>query len=180
MLRKVRWEVLTALALFIAFPAGLWFYRDYTLARALARELEALRASGAPLAYEDLVPAPVPDEENAALLYEQARLRCGNPVIGAAWDNVDTLRYRVRSYGDESLRRAFDDPNVRTTLELLHRAARRPQCVLAWDYYADPDRAAFYGLYSFLRKAGGNLAACGGVDAAHGEVDDALRCYNAA
>ena len=45
---------------------------NYILTRQLERELTEIRKSGAPVSLQELAPPPVPDTENAAILYQQA------------------------------------------------------------------------------------------------------------
>ena len=56
--------------LVIGSPVFLWYHFDIKWGRELERGLAALRAQGMPVTIMDVVPGPVPDDENAATLQE--------------------------------------------------------------------------------------------------------------
>lgn len=66
------WRVgLFALA-YVAFVVGLRLYAGWKTERMLEEEIAALRARGVPILPEDFHRPPVPDEQNAAILLQQA------------------------------------------------------------------------------------------------------------
>ncbi len=64
--------VLTALVLFWVATAAGWFYWDRTAEQMLQEEIGRVRAAGEPLEWAELAAEPVPDDQNAAVLYLRA------------------------------------------------------------------------------------------------------------
>ncbi len=62
---------LVVLALFLVF-FGIYTWMNYSAGVELERELDEIRKSGAPVKLEEVVPPPVPDQENAAVIYSRA------------------------------------------------------------------------------------------------------------
>ncbi len=50
----------------------LWLLANYTARKAVERELADIRARGEPVTFEEAAPPPVPDDENAAVVFELA------------------------------------------------------------------------------------------------------------
>ncbi|UCH34088.1 MAG: hypothetical protein JSV65_16275 [Armatimonadota bacterium] len=106
------------------------------LQRALKPRLERLHALGVPQTWAELVPPPIPDDENAAILYEQAfaqlNLQQGRQAI---WDYVAD-----QGPGRASLRAQveFILTSNEAALDLVKEGAARPRCRFAQDWAESP------------------------------------------
>jgi hypothetical protein len=70
-----RWKVLIALVVvFVVLPVGAWLVLDALGAAAVRREVEKIRAAGEATTWAELAPPPVPDDQNAAVVYMDAFL----------------------------------------------------------------------------------------------------------
>jgi hypothetical protein len=138
--------------------ALLWFGFRIAAVRALNAEMDALRAAGEPVTWEEVLDSiePIPDEENAALLLQPHLSRMsawsGSPAGGllvarsgvalGTRRNDETVRLMRICVGDE-----------RATLEALHDAAgRRRGCWLM-------DAGTATSRYTMLQLAGTRSAA---------------------
>lgn len=148
MLRKLKWEITFIIVLFVAVPVGLYFWRDYTLGRRLEAELSALRASGAPLTWEEAAPKPVPDDQNAAVLYQQVFHATFSPAHSnrvfpefneTEQQVLDTFRDRPNATDAEWLRQKLAEPGRVTALRTLREASLRPHSVFAIPWEKGPD-----------------------------------------
>ncbi len=118
--RILLWAVIPALTLY----GGLYLW-TLSAEHAFERGLDRLRAAGDPVEWLDLAPPPVPDDENAAPLLEQAqrlyedrrlgRLELYNPVHEWSEEDWTGVRNYVRACGEyvELLERAVDLPHCR-------------------------------------------------------------------
>lgn len=85
-------------------------------------------------ALRELVPPPVPDEENAALLYKKAFGLYRDEITVDDLDLLSKLSEQGHLPADERARlQGLLDRN-REALELLHQAAARPRCNFGLDY----------------------------------------------
>lgn len=182
---------LAVLAGFIAVPGVPWLYFDRRYSRELQRELDALRAQGAPLSLAEVAPKAVPDEQNAGLVYLKV---FGLRPDGLDWDRPpEALPPTVLERADLSEawsrgadretalargRQALRDPAVRRALADLLRAAHRPYCLLpttlpprAWSPIYPRFRLAtrVVCLHANVSAADGNLAeACAWLATGYG------------
>ena len=144
MWRELRWAILITVAVLIAIPVGLWVYQDYTLARELNAELAALRASGAPLTWQDAAPKPVPDDQNAAVLYQDV-FRIDFSSGRSAPSLTDLTKDEMKRAGRFSrqpteedarwLRSYLAERQRAQCLRTLREASLRPRCVfpIRWE-----------------------------------------------
>jgi len=89
---KRRYKVLIALGIAVALVLLAWMALDVVASAALNRELAYLEAAGETLNLADLAPPPVPDEENAALVYEKGFAL----LVGTASDTENALIYALQ------------------------------------------------------------------------------------
>jgi hypothetical protein len=142
--------------------------------RRLAHELNRLRAEGAPLTLAEAAPPPVPNAENAAVLYLRA------------FEGLDSLK---DSKAIDAFLRAMEGrtrPVTRPTsaeieavlarheadFRLLREASQRPACRFPVDW--DAGYGALFPHLAGVRNATRFLAAKAVVDARHGRAGDAL------
>jgi len=149
--------------------------------RRLERELNRLRAEGAPLTLAEAAPPAVPDSENAALLYTRAFRGFGWPRASEDEDHELVARFLSTVNGIEDY-----PPGIAPTMaeveavlarhkadfSLLDQASRRPACRFPVDWNAG--FGALLPHLSGVRMATRFLAAKGVVDARHGRAVDAL------
>jgi len=160
--------------------------------RPLARELQRLKAAGEPLTLAEAAPKPVPDDENAAVLYQQAF----DKMRASLSDNDERVlgdflgaqsKPRGRSYPPAVYQGGPARPptpaQVKAILKhnaeviaLVEAAAQRPKCVfpMRWDLsdtaYAD---MAFPQL-SQMKRLTRLLMVKAGLLATEGKADEAL------
>ena len=72
MVRRFLRGLARVLAAFVALLVVAYVVVTIVGRQALTRELERVKASGAPVSWDEVIPPPVPDDQNAALLYEKA------------------------------------------------------------------------------------------------------------
>ena len=140
-------------------------------------ELARLRSAGEPVTMSDLAPPPLPDSENAALLYAQAFR-----VISGEEHHDETVS-ATGYFLDDYARSRFPQTVVparefvrgyRKAVDYAQAASCRPKCRFPVDWSKDPFKLLLPH-YSKLRKLS-NLTACAGVLAAHeGRSDEATR-----
>lgn len=105
---------------------------------ALHRAYAALARDGRPMTPADLQPAPIPDSDNAAPLYEKALTLLEMATIGDQ-KLIDRLRDETLLLGRTNLtvaafagfREAMQMPAAVAAMELIVEAAQRPDCQLA-------------------------------------------------
>ncbi len=179
--RDIKWELALILFFLVALPAGLWFYRDYTLGKRLEAELAALKAAGMPVSLAEAAPKPVPDDENAAVLYQQVfrvdfssgGSNCLLPNFsseqdGLVWRFVD----EPSAEGEKFLRTLFSDVQTQQSLQILREASQRPHSVFParWDQ-SSVTRFPHYGRF---RQAARVMVARAALSAHDGDVEEAL------
>jgi len=132
----LRWTV-RLLLIFVVFPATLWVTLDTINRRKVERKLQALRDAGQPVTMSEAAPAPVPDEQNAAILYQQVlrvdfkdQYQSRDSLLGATGRN----QLIVNEFGKDGskadhAREVLNDPAVISILETLEEASLRPECV---------------------------------------------------
>ena len=98
------------------------------LQRTLKHSLDRLHAAGVPATWAQTTPGPVPDEENGAVLYEQAF--AGLRVSPREHNLLAQFARGDPSRDPEALRQNVEQiiARERPALELLKRGARKPGC----------------------------------------------------
>jgi len=132
----------TAIILFVlGTPIGIWWYYDAKWGRQLDKELAALRAQEAPLTIIEAVPAPPPDDENAAVLYQEIfQVRFGSDA--PAWPEGQKAQWLLKDvtgaleYDDDNnvvldakARELLSSPEAQKVLETLRRGSEMPYFV---------------------------------------------------
>jgi hypothetical protein len=131
MVSVLKWVGLVVIALGAVY-AGL----TVLVSRTLHREYAALEAAGRPTRAEQIIPAPVPDPDNAALTYASVVLK-----LKANEADGETLYKRVTELALDLLRGEDPDPAAETALRewlgqpamteslaALQQAAAKPAC----------------------------------------------------
>jgi len=139
--RDIKWELTFIAVVVFVLPPALWVYRDVTTARQLEAELAALRAQGMPVTMVEAAPKPVPDDQNAAVLYQQvfqvqfgpgSSYASGRSIGGLTGAEEEILLGSLEP-ADEQLaaqaRQILARPAMQQDLEILRRASRRPHSV---------------------------------------------------
>lgn len=147
---------------------------NYSSGRKLERELKALKDFGAPLTLAEIAPPAVPDEENAALLYQKAftLMQEGNKEERKAfkavfkgsrinWPEADTLLIRSLLKKNEG------------ALDLVRQATLRDKCRFPLEYEKG------YGMLvphlSKMRQPARLLAAKALLQNEEGKIEEALK-----
>jgi hypothetical protein len=109
----------------------IWLILDYRTSRMLNAELKAIRDAGEPLTFAELAPPPVPDEENAALLYEKALKLVTNDIIIP----IVELTSHDKPETPELIQSACKilDEN-KEAINLVYQGSLRPKCRYTVDY----------------------------------------------
>lgn len=162
----------------VAFGAATW---------ELERELARLRAAGARLTFAEVAPPPVPDAENAALLYDRAYARLprlerfdpsdpssslclAEPDSQILSDFLSSNREKRRGVSLLDLRRALT--GTEDALALVHQATRMPRCRFPVDWEAGG--MAIFPHFPRLRAFSRLLAANAVVAATEGRSAEAV------
>jgi len=155
--------------------------------RRLAHEIALIRASGAPVTMLEAAPPPVPDDRNAAILYEEAFRRLPELVPQRDEETRQITAFlalkdcRAREftyiYRGQTLKASVQA--VQQILSrhaplfpLLERAAARPACRFPVNWEAGA--AALFPHFAKMRAASRMLAAKAIMDARHGDSSKAL------
>ncbi len=132
--RKVLIIVLIILALLIVTPVAVWSIWCWSAQRKLDAVLDELRQRGEPLTIAELAPPEIPDEENAAVLYEKAYAQF-KALPRETRSRLQKLVRKSKFLEKAELEEARGILNsCRNILDLLHEGARRPKCRFTVDY----------------------------------------------
>jgi len=148
--RDIKWELTIIAVVVFVLPPALWVYRDVTTKRQLEAKLAALRAQGMPVTMVEAAPKPVPDDQNAAVLYQQVfQVQFGSGSsyssgrsIGGLIGAEEQILSRYLEPADEQLtaqvRAILARPAMQQDLEILRRASRLPHCVFPVNWKDGP------------------------------------------
>jgi hypothetical protein len=151
----LRWVGICLGALVVALFA-LYIVLDIKFGIELRHVIRDLKAQGKPMTIAEIIPPPVPDNENAAGLLNKAFVLMttgegGEPYIpnrslGKVSKTVDSIR-EPKSYSDISLwtdeQRAripetINSPEMQQIFAVLEEASRRPKCNFDLEYEKGP------------------------------------------
>jgi len=121
----------------VAIP---WTYFNIKYSRELEDELAKLKAQGMPLSLAEAAPKPVPDDRNAAVLYQRVfnlRFSPGEQaddggIAGLSKSDLDVVNRYLREPNPELERKTralLSRPQVQNALRILRDASKRPHCV---------------------------------------------------
>ncbi len=171
--------VLLVLVVLVAIP---WTYFNIKWGRELEAKLAELKAQGMPLTMAEAAPKPVPDAQNATVLYQKVfgQFSSGDVSkhrhIGGMTDEEQRIFWEYTKTGDTALQAQVRDilsrPGMKRDLQLIRQAAQRPYSVfpINWEEGA---RALFPHLSCF-RNAVHVLAAQAQACAEAGHLAEAL------
>ncbi|HEY3397335.1 MAG TPA: hypothetical protein VGM19_06685 [Armatimonadota bacterium] len=141
---------------------------------ALLAELARLKAAGEPLTMMEAAPPPVPAEENAAPLYEQAfaqvQLSFEDDQVLSDWLGSDTQPPTAAAPDVEKVQAILDRNTI--ALDTLHLAAQRPRCRFTLDF--SQGAAMLPRHYPRLRQVARLLTAEMVYEASRGQTGPAL------
>jgi hypothetical protein len=129
--------------LLVLVPLLFRWYETSAACKAIERQIAAIRAAGQPVSYADLVPAPVPDERNAAVVFRRAFdavLRADEEVASTLdKDERETVlllfeHAPILSVDTDKLQKVLD--MYGGALSLAEDALERPACRFEVDYGA--------------------------------------------
>lgn len=165
-----------ALAVIVLAFVAPWLYLDWRMARDVEDTFARLERAGRPMSLTELAPKPVPDSENAAVLYqevfrvdfetgESSSLLSNASGVGAVDD------YSTGAIGPAAARPVLSSPQAQQTLDTLRRGSLRPACVfpIEWDRH----QLIHFPHYSQFREAARWLSASTKLDAHDGRLDQA-------
>ncbi len=139
---------------------------SYSVSVELERELEEIKHSGKPITLEELTPAPVPDEENAALIYKKAFAMI---VKGTKEEEkLHNLKWSEKEI--PAVRRLLEKNE--DTLNLLREAAQLEKCHFPLDYTKGFEMLLPHLRY--FRTCARLLAADALIKSMDGKTDEAL------
>ncbi len=172
--------VLLVLFVLVAIP---WTYFNIKWGRELEAKLAELKAQGMPLTLAEAAPKPVPDSQNAAVLYQKVFGEFSSPGymperrhIGGMTDEehfvivdyVTTTDTAVKAQVREILNR----PEVKRDLQIIRRASQRPYSVFPINW--EGGAGALFPHFASLRGAAQMLRIQALVSADAGHLDEAL------
>jgi len=175
-LRGFKWALFVLGALLVLSPLVMVFLARQAEKR-LDLALKEISARGEPVKVTQLAPPPVPDKENAALIYKKAF-----ELIRQTEEDKEL----ISTIGSGKTK--LDDPKVATQardilkrnerlLQLLHQASSMPRC----DFKRDWSKGMMINFPNFskLRSSSRILAFESAVLAQQGRLDDALEACGA-
>ena len=185
--RPWKWIALLVFLLGLVYASVEW-----KSSQALRNAYRALEKDGRPLKPEQVVPPPIPDSDNAALLYQAAVLRLkAAPAAGSTnlFQRLDDLAKNLAG-GEpaEADRAEFDrlmaDPVCREALSLVRQGTDRRGCRYPLDYAKGaamelPHLSAMRGLSRILCAQARNQAARGDLSGGWETVLVSLRLASA-
>ncbi len=176
----LRWTVYLLL-IFVVPQTCLWVTVDTINRGKVERKLQAVRDAGDPVTLAEAVPAAVPDEQNAAILYQQVfrvdfeNFSHSKDSLLKATGHSELIEREFCKDGSnaDQARLVLNDPAVISILETLEEASKRPDCVFAvrWEKGA----GALFPHLARLRQAARWLSAKARLCAMDGDPDEALR-----
>ena len=174
-------------ATLIIVPAIPWTYYNIKLGRELQQELGKLRAEGAPLTMPEAAPRPVPDDQNAAVLYMkvfQVSFDATQPAPPTGLNRFEVPSgYKSGDWASaEPMRPVLAAPDCQAALRTVREASLRPSSVFPIHWDQGPD-AVFPHMAQF-RQAARLCAAQAMLCAKDGNLPQALDwlgvCYRMA
>jgi len=175
---KVGVGLLVLLAL-VAIP---WTYFNIKWGRELEAKLAELKAQGMPLTLAEAAPKPVPDEENAAVLYQKVLGEFSSPGLMTERRHIGGIteeeHYLIADYiktgraARRQIREILSRPAVKRDLQLIRRASERPYSVFPINWEAGA--GTLFPHLARLRSAAQMLRIQALVSAEAGRLDEAL------
>jgi hypothetical protein len=185
--RPWKWIALLVFLLGLAYAS-----MELKASQALRNAYRALEKDGRPLKAEQVIPPPVPDSDNAALLYQAAVLRLkAAPAAGSTnlFQRLDDLAKNLAGGAPAEADRAeFDrlmaDPVCREALSLVRQGTGRRGCRYPLDYAKGaamelPHLSAMRGLSRILCAQARNQAVRGDLSGGWETVLVSLRLASA-
>ena len=182
--RHIKWELGVIILLVLVLPPAAWFYRDYALGKRLQAELAALQARGMPVSLAEAAPKPVPDDQNAAVLYQQVfrvDFQSNSNACQLPNYSVDEYELFVRfihegnADGEKLLRDLFRDPQTQQCLETLREGSMRPHSVFGVHWH--DGTTAHLPHYALFRAAIRVMVARAALAAHDGNIAEALEWH---
>ncbi|HUS80068.1 MAG TPA: hypothetical protein VM283_02300 [Armatimonadota bacterium] len=182
--RLLRRLIIVVLVVFVICAVP-WTYANIKYGNEVEAELQRIRDAAEPLSEVEAAPKPVPDDQNAAILYMQ--------VLHVSFDgsqpaNPGKLTFGVLSYQENELLKAYvEDPEatdaaavrailaraeVREVLAVFERGSRMPYCV--FPVHWEEGFGALFPHMAQLRDAARLIGAQVQVLAANGRMDEAM------
>ncbi len=188
MRRMIRAIALFLAAMLLLSVAG-WIYYDVKFGRELKAELAALRAQGMPLTLAEAAPQPVPDDQNAAVLYQKVfdvqfreqRYDWEKGMAGLSREELDLLSHYCKDSNAQSeneVRQLLARPKVRKGLEIFRRASEMPHCVFPVNWEDGPN--ALFPHMGRFREATRIVATQALLSANEGHIDEAIDWFEVA
>jgi len=154
-------KLLVGLGLLVVILFGLWLYFDAKYQHMIDVELARIRAEGWPVTAAECAPEPVPDKQNAAVLYQQVfqvDFDAPDPWAGSDLlpdidsDLIKAFREQPTSEIKKQVRTLLTDPETTKVLEILRQASARPYSVfpIRWEQW--PEVLPFGGHHGKFRK----------------------------
>ncbi len=144
--------------LLLILLVGLWLYFDIKYQHMINVELTRIRAEGWPVTAAECAPEPVPDAQNAAVLYQQVfqiDFDAPDPWAGSDLlpdidsDLIRTFREEPTSEIERQVQTLLANPETTKVLEILRQASERPYSVFAIHREKGEDRIT----HAFLHLA---------------------------
>ena len=157
--------------------ATIWTATDVYATVLLNRELEAIRQRGEPLTMAELAPPPVPDAQNAAVLYKRAeemlkKLHLTKDEVYLL-DGDDLKTGKLMPPSQLSVRRRLVLQKCRPALELIHQASRLPSCRFPTNWQ-EPAFTILFPYLAHLRRFARILTANATQAAYNGKTSQAI------
>jgi hypothetical protein len=134
--KKFKIGVALLFLLVVGLLAGLRWNYGVTMERAWAAKLDQLRRTGNPMTLSELAPPPVPDNENAAVLYQQAFVLLNSlpeKTQRRLGDLIDQKAPLTPKEVEEARSLLVSGEQV---LKLVRQGASRSRCLFPIDYSA--------------------------------------------
>ncbi len=131
-------KAIAIVLLAVVLLAGIWLYFNIKYQRMIDAELARIRAEGWPVTAAECAPEPVPNEQNAAVLYQQVfQIDFDAPDPGAGsdllpdidYDLIKALREEPTAEIERQVQTLLTDPETTKALQILRQASERPYSV---------------------------------------------------
>jgi len=131
-------KLLVGISLLVVILFGLWLYFDIKYQHMIDVELARIRAEGWPVTAAECAPEPVPDAQNAAVLYQQVfqiDFDAPDPWGGSDLlpdidsDLIKAFREEPTAEIERQVQTLLTDPETTKVLGILREAAERPYSV---------------------------------------------------
>lgn len=135
-------KFLKVLGLIFAVLIAIYIILDVTFSVQLHNKIAELKRQGRPTTIAEIIPPPVPDEENAAILYNKAFELMKSYKEGSTLHKIGELTRDIPNWNNEQreeISKLINSQEVQDIYELLEKGSQKPKCRFNIEYEKGPE-----------------------------------------